>query len=80
MQDPFLDPEIEPLALREADINDLVAFLASLTSDDYKAQGDKELTRQRALARIHRPQRNTVKAFGPKPVRPRNALDLRPAL
>jgi cytochrome c peroxidase len=43
------------------------AFLASLTSADCKEQGIKELSRQRALSRTTRPQRDTARAFGPKP-------------
>src|SRR5437899_8257485 len=39
LQDPWLDQDIQPLALTEADIDDLVAFLASLTSADYSEQG-----------------------------------------
>ncbi len=71
LQDPYLDEDIQPLALTEADIDDLVAFLASLTSADYKEQGIKELARQRALSRTMRPQRDTARAFGPKPPRPK---------
>jgi cytochrome c peroxidase len=68
---PFLDQDIQPLALSEADIDDLVEFMASLTSADYKEQGIKELARQRAIAKINRPQRDTAGAFGPKPVQPK---------
>ena len=70
VQNPFLDQDIQPLALSESDINDLVAFLVSLTSNDYKEQGAKELARQREIAKTNRPQRDTVRAFGPKPVQP----------
>ena len=70
LQNPYLDQDIQPLALTEKDIDDLVAFLASLTSADYKEQGIKELARQRELSRTTRPQRDTARAFGPKPVRP----------
>jgi cytochrome c peroxidase len=66
LQDPYLDQDIQPLALKEADIDDVVAFLASLTSADYEKQGIKELARQRALSRTTRPQRDTARAFGPK--------------
>src|SRR5713226_2129097 len=45
LQNPYLDEDIQPLALAEGDIDDLVAFLASLTSADYKEQGIKELAR-----------------------------------
>ena len=50
LQNPYLDEDIQPLALKENEIDDLVAFLASLTSDDYKKQGVKELARQRAIS------------------------------
>jgi cytochrome c peroxidase len=32
VQNPYLDEDIQPLALTEAEIDDLVAFMASLTS------------------------------------------------
>jgi cytochrome c peroxidase len=66
LQNPYLDQDIQPLALSEDDIDDLVAFLASLTSPDYRDQGATELARQRALSRTSRPQRDTARAFGPK--------------
>ncbi len=69
LKDPYLDQDIQPLALHENEIDDLVAFLVSLTSGEYEAQGARELERQRALARVHRPQRDTARAFGPKPPR-----------
>jgi len=71
LQNPYLDQDIQPLALTEGDIDDLVAFLASLTSPDYKDQGVIELARQRALSRTNRPQRDTARAFGPKSARPK---------
>jgi len=61
---------MQPLALTEDDIDDVVALLASLTSADYKEHGSKELARQRELARTNRPQRDTARAFGPKPHQP----------
>jgi cytochrome c peroxidase len=70
LQDPYLDEDIQPLALREPEIDDLVAFMASLTSAQYKDQGIKELARQREIAQTNRPQRDTARAFGPKPPRP----------
>jgi cytochrome c peroxidase len=70
LQNPYLDEDIQPLALTETDIDDLVAFMASLTSANYKEQGAAELARQRALSRTTRPQRDTARAFGPKPPRP----------
>jgi cytochrome c peroxidase len=70
LQDPYLDEDMQPLALTETEIDDLVAFLASLTSANYKEQGAAELARQRALSRTTRPQRDTARAFAPKPPRP----------
>jgi cytochrome c peroxidase len=70
LHNPYLDEDIQPLALKEADIDDVVAFLASLTSSNYKELGINELARQRALSRTTRPQRDTARAFGPKPPRP----------
>ncbi len=71
LQNPYLDVDIQPLALTEGDIDDLVAFLASLTSADYKELGVRELARQRELSRTNRPQRDTARAFGPKPPQPK---------
>jgi cytochrome c peroxidase len=70
LQNPYLDEDIQPLALTQTDIDDLVAFMASLTSTIYKEQGAAELSRQRALSRTTRPQRDTARAFGPKPMQP----------
>jgi cytochrome c peroxidase len=71
LADPWLDEDIQPLALTEPEIDDLVAFLASLTSPEYKELGEKEYARQLALSKVNRPQRDTVRAFGPKPPRPK---------
>ena len=70
LQNPYLDEDIQPLALTEGDIDDLVAFMASLTSSNYKEQGATELARQRVISRTTRPQRDTTRAFGPKPPLP----------
>jgi cytochrome c peroxidase len=70
LQNPYLDTDIQPLALTEGDIDDLVAFMESLTSANYKEQGIHELERQRKLSRTKRPQRDTARAFGPKPTQP----------
>jgi cytochrome c peroxidase len=72
IQNPYLDEDIQPLALQESDIDDLVAFLASLTSNDYNRQAIREWARQRALSQTNRPQRDTARAFGPKPIKPRS--------
>lgn len=71
LQNPWLDEDIQPLALTEPEIDDLVAFLASLTSAPYREIGERELARQRAIAQTSRPQRDTTRAFGPKPPRPK---------
>jgi cytochrome c peroxidase len=70
LHNPWLDEDMQPLALTETEIDDLVAFLASLTSTSYKEQGTAELARQRALSRTSRPQRDTARAFGTKPHQP----------
>jgi cytochrome c peroxidase len=70
LHNPYLDEDIQPLALTEKDIEDVVAFMASLTSSQYKELGVRELARQRELSRTTRPQRDTARAFGPKPPRP----------
>lgn len=75
IHNPYLDQDMQPLALSEAEIDDVVAFLASLTSSQYKEQGIRELERQRATARTDRPQRDTARAFGPKPVQPKPSRD-----
>jgi cytochrome c peroxidase len=71
VHNPYLDTDIRPLALSEEEIDDLVAFMASLTSAQYRAAGERELARQRVLAAASRPQRDTARAFGPKPVQPK---------
>jgi len=70
LTDPWLDEDIQPLALTEAEIDDVVAFLASLTSPQYKEVGDREYERQLAISKVSRPQRDTARAFGPKPSQP----------
>jgi cytochrome c peroxidase len=75
LNDPYLDADIAPLALGERDIDDLVAFLASLTSPAYREAAAIELARQRELSRTTRPQRDTGRAFGPKPLRPKPPTD-----
>jgi cytochrome c peroxidase len=79
MNNPWLDPDIRPLALSETEIADLVAFMASLTSAQFRELGVKELARQTAIARASRPERDTAAAFGPKPARPDPALACVPA-
>lgn len=71
LNNPWLDEDIQPLALTENEIDDLVAFMASLTSPEYAQLGRLELARQREEARVSRPQRDTARAFGKKPVQPK---------
>ncbi len=71
IHNPYLDEDMQPLALTEGEIDDVVAFLATLTSAQYSEQTIKELTRQRKLSRTSRPQRDTARAFGPKPTQPK---------
>ena len=75
LRNPYLDEDIVPLALSERDIDDLVAFLVSLTSLAYKKAAAIELARRRDLSRTTRPQRDTVRAFGPKPARRKPPAD-----
>jgi cytochrome c peroxidase len=75
VRNPWLDEDMQPLALSETEIDDVVDFLATLTSAQYQEQGIKELARQRALSRTDRPQRDTPRAFGPKPVQPKPSRD-----
>jgi cytochrome c peroxidase len=75
IKDFWLDEDMQPLALSESEIDDVVAFLATLTSAQYQQQGVEELARQRALSRTSRPQRDTARAFGPKPIQPKPSRD-----
>ena len=58
----FLDGGIEALALTEADIDDLVAFLFTLTDERFAALNREEQTRQQALATKARPFRDDAMA------------------
>lgn len=71
LKDPWLDRDMQPRALSESEIDDIVDFLATLTSAQYQQLGAKELARQRGVSRMNRPQRDTARAFGPKPVQPK---------
>jgi cytochrome c peroxidase len=70
IKDPWLDTDMQPLALSGAEINDMVAFMASMTSPQYKSLGDREFARQRAIANRTRTQRDTRRAFSPKAIQP----------
>lgn len=62
---PFLDGGMQRLALSEAEIDDLVAFLFTLTDDRYSAFAKEEMERQTSL-KHNRPQRETDVAEGRK--------------
>ena len=71
VENPWLDEDMQPLALTEKDIDDVVAFLASLTSDDYKKQRVKELARQRALSLNHTAAARHGAGVWPRPIQPK---------
>jgi cytochrome c peroxidase len=60
---PFLDGGIEPLALTEAEINQLVAFLFTLTDVRFAAENQRQLERQQAAAKKQRPFRDEAMAM-----------------
>ncbi len=62
----FLDGGMEPLALREQEIDQLVAFLFTLTDVRFAADNERELARQKALAATKRPLRDNAMAFREK--------------
>jgi cytochrome c peroxidase len=68
--DPWLDKDMQPLALTELEIDDMVAFLVLLTSPQYKEVGEQEYARQLAISKVSRPQRDTARAFGSMPKQP----------
>jgi cytochrome c peroxidase len=63
---PYLDGGITRLGLSEGQVDDLVAFLATLTSPEFEGLAKKEFVRQHALSRTHRPERDTARAWGRK--------------
>jgi cytochrome c peroxidase len=62
---PFLDGGMQRLGLTEPEIDDLVRFMTTLTSDTYAAFAQKEMARQTARKGV-RPQRDTAVATGQK--------------
>jgi cytochrome c peroxidase len=64
VQNPFLDGGIIPLGLTEPEIDELVAFLATLTSPEYVQAAQVEYHKQFELSRTTRPQRDTAAAMG----------------
>ena len=62
---PNLDGGIQRLGLTEAEIDDVVNFMAALTSSKFAALGRDEIAKQRAQKRV-RPERDTAAALGKK--------------
>jgi cytochrome c peroxidase len=60
---PFLDGGMEPLELSEDEINQLVAFLFSLTDDRFAEENQKQMQEQKTLAEKERPFRDNDMAF-----------------
>jgi cytochrome c peroxidase len=60
---PFLDGGIEALALEEKEIDQLVAFLFTLTDDRFADENQRQFERQREIARKDRPFRDEDMAF-----------------
>ncbi|PTL81055.1 cytochrome-c peroxidase [Vitiosangium sp. GDMCC 1.1324] len=62
---PYLDGGMQRLGLTEPEIDDLVAFMYALTSDDLAALEKQEQSNQRAR-KNNRPERDTAAALGKK--------------
>ena len=66
VQNPYLDGGIVPLGLSGQEIDDLVAFLKSLTSPRYADAAEHEFAAQLARSKTDRPQRDVDAAMGLK--------------
>jgi len=60
---PFLDGGIEPLALSEAEIDQVVAFLFTLTDVRFAAENQRQFELQKAIAKKQRPFRDEAMAL-----------------
>jgi len=60
---PFLDGGIEPLALTEAEIDQVVAFLFTLTDVRFAMENDRQFDLQKAKAQKQRPFRDEAMAM-----------------
>ncbi|MRI91662.1 cytochrome-c peroxidase [Aggregicoccus sp. 17bor-14] len=65
VQNPYLDGGMQRLGLTEPEIDDLVAFLFTLTDERFEKLGAQQLARQRARKGV-RPERDTAQAMGKK--------------
>jgi len=62
----FLDGGMEPLALTEDEINNIVEFLFTLTDDRFSEENKRQFERQKAQAEKERPLRDDDMAFRTK--------------
>ncbi|XXF78794.1 cytochrome c peroxidase [Myxococcaceae bacterium GXIMD 01537] len=62
---PYLDGGMQRLGLLEPEIDDLVAFLNTLTDERYTEYGVRQMAAQRE-AKVKRPERDTPMALGKK--------------
>jgi cytochrome c peroxidase len=62
-ENPYLDGGIEPLALTEAEIDSLVAFLFTLTDKRFAEQSQQAFAKQREIAQKQRPFRDDALAM-----------------
>jgi cytochrome c peroxidase len=60
---PYLDGGMEPLALTDEEIDQVVAFLFSLTDDRFQSENRRQMEQQRAQAQKSRPFRDDDLAF-----------------
>ncbi len=60
---PFLDGGIEPLALSEEEIDQVVAFLFTLTDERFAAENQRQYDQQKATAQKSRPFRDEAMAM-----------------
>ena len=63
---PFLDGGMEALGLVDEEIDQIVAFLFSLTDDRFSEENQKQMEEQRAKAKVSRPFRDDELAFRQK--------------
>ena len=59
---PYLDGGIEPLNLTDKEVDQLVAFLFTLTDDRLSDQNRAEFARQRDIATVRRPFKDVALA------------------
>jgi cytochrome c peroxidase len=65
IQNPFLDGGMQRLGMTEAEIDDMVAFMESMTSKEFAPFAKEEMARQRGKKNV-RPERDVEVAMGKK--------------